>query len=619
MEGKKRLITFSLFLFIQVILPVVVIIIFQQTFLLSPKIIFGHLLMVFCLNSLIVGTGLLLFSRKFNSYQRVTKYFLAGLFGLLNVLLYYTYLFAFLGEHFNSRIFTLQIVLGYLKYLDGFINNLSLSPILVYAVLFIIPLIIFAGILLLKNSIQHGILSLKKFIQKHHFNNPPKLIKINIVGFFLLMGFLSGVVLIKRSEIPFFLFEIEEPVVTVFLKNDPFDGKKLSRSYEDIGVRNSYPKDVDFERKNVILIVVDALRSDHLGLFGYERETSPFLDSLHASGKLRKVDLSLSVAAESFEGINAILRSKIWAHLGNNNFSLQHLLKDQGYDLNFIVSGDHANFSGLKTSYGNNSDFNYYLDGSVTNKYSDPNDDRILLEGLENIPAYDKTPSYFHFHLMSVHNLGVRLNKFKVYQPAGRTAFDAENYINRYDNGVLQADDFIKKIFTSLSEKGYLENSIVVITGDHGEALGERGEFGHSRGVYTDQILTPILIYDPENVEYKNTNYATLVDIAPTIVDRLGLPVPESWEGVSLFSEEFNRQLTYHQQQSEKFAIIHTKEDKRYKLIYDSKTGKQELYELNSDLYETKNIIDSLDLEYVNTLRWYMKEFGLDPDDLYEY
>ncbi|HER40684.1 MAG TPA: DUF229 domain-containing protein, partial [Salinimicrobium catena] len=294
-------------------------------------------------------------------------------------------------------------------------------------------------------------------------------------------------------------------------------------------------------------------------------------------------------------------------------------LKDQGYDLNFIVSGDHANFSGLKSSYGKNSDFDYYLDGSVTQKYSDPNDDRIILEGLETLPQYKNTPAYLHFHLMSVHNLGVRLNKFKVYQPAGRTAFDAENYINRYDNGVLQADDFVKKIFTALSEKGYLQNSIVVITGDHGEALGERGEFGHSRGVQTDQLLTPILIYDPEDVKYSNMEYATLVDIAPTIVDRLGLPVPESWEGVSLFSEEFNRQLTYHQQQSERFAIIHSKEDKRYKLMYDSKTGKQELYELNSDLYETNNIIDSLDLEYVNTLRWYMQEFDLDPDDLYEY
>src|SRR5690606_10495123 len=134
------------------------------------------------------------------------------------------------------------------------------------------------------------------------------------------------------SKIPFLLFNIEEPFVTVFFKKDPFDGKTLSEINDDLGARNSYPKNLDFQRKNVILIIIDALRSDHLSLYGYERKTSPFLDSLHASGNLQKIDLSLSVAADSYAGINAILRSRIFNNLGPNNFSLQHLLKDQGYD-----------------------------------------------------------------------------------------------------------------------------------------------------------------------------------------------------------------------------------------------------------------------------------------------
>ncbi|WP_171971876.1 sulfatase-like hydrolase/transferase [Mangrovimonas sp. DI 80] len=467
------------------------------------------------------------------------------------------------------------------------------------------------------NFIYHGILYLKKFIQKHNFNNPPKAIRYNIVVFLLFIGFLSGIVLVTFPKIPFLLFNVEEPFVSVYLKNtDPFNKRISAVDNEDIGIRHAYPENLDFEKKNIIIIVVDALRSDHLSLFGYQRETSPFLDSLYASGNLRKIDLSFSVSGESFSGINAILRSKIWANMGYNNFSLQQLLKDQGYDLNFIISGDHTNFYGLKSFYGKNSDFNYYLDGAVSKKYSDPNDDRILFEGLENIGLYNNTPAYFHFHLMSVHNLGTRLNKFKRYTPAGTTTFDAENYINRYDNGVLQADNFLKNIFSILSKKGYLQNSIVVITGDHGEALGERGLFGHGRNIYTNQILSPILIYDTEKLEYKNTSYATLVDIAPTIVDRLGLPIPESWEGISLFSEETNRQLTFHQENND-YAIIHTQGNKRHKLIYNSKTGKQELYELNTDLYETKNIIDSLNLEYVNTLRWHMNEFHLNPEKLY--
>lgn len=617
MESKNKLVTISIFVFVQVILPIIAIIIFQQIYLLQPELIIAHLLVVFLMNAAITGLGLVFLTRIFLKYKPYTSYLIASLFGLLNVILYYTYLFAFSGQHFNSKIFTLEMVLGYLKYLDQLVANFSINPILVYIILLVIPILIFIGTLFLANSIYHLMVNLKKLIKTHHFNNPSNVIKYRIIGFLLLVGFFSGVIFATSPKIPYFLFYAKEPIATVFIKNDPFDGKFLKDNNKGIEVRNSYPKNIDFQKKNVIIIVIDALRSDHLGLFGYERETTPFLDSLYASGNLRKIDLSFAVAARSYTGINAILKSKIWANLGKNDFSLQHLFKDQGYELNFILSGDHTNFEGLKSSYGDDSDFNSYLDGSITKKYSDPNDDRIILEGIENVSNYNNNPSYFYFHLMSVHNLGLRLNKFKNYTPAGNTTFDVENYTNRYDNGVLQADNYLKDIFSSLSEKGYLQNSIVVITGDHGEALGEKGKFGHGRSIYTNQILTPILIYDSENVEYKNTSYASSIDIAPTIVDRLGLPIPQSWEGISLFSDTFDREFTYHQQGAQ-YAIIHTKEDMRYKLIYDSNTGKKELFELNSDLYETKNLIDSLDVKYINNLIWYMSEFNLDVSKIYK-
>lgn len=617
MESKNKLVTISIFVFVQVILPIIAIIIFQQIYLLQPELIIAHLLVVFLMNAAITGLGLVFLTRIFLKYKPYTSYLIASLFGLLNVILYFTYLFAFSGQHFNSKIFTLEMVLGYLKYLDQLVANFSINPILVYLVLLVIPILIFTGTLLLTNSIYHLLLGLKNLIQKHHFNNPSKIIKYKIIGFLVFVGFFLGVISVTSPKIPRFLFNTKEPIATVFIKNSPFDGKILKNNNEGIEIRNSYPKDIDFQKKNVIIIVIDALRSDHLSLFGYERQTTPFLDSLYASGNLRKVDLSFAVAAESYKGINAVLRSKIWANLGKNDFSLQHLLKDQGYELNFILSGDHTNFDGLKYAYGDDSDFNSYLDGSITKKYSDPNDDRIIWEGFEKISAYNNNPSYFHFHLMSVHNLGLRLNTFKNYTPAANTTFDVENYTNGYDNGVLQADNSVKHILSGLAEKGYLQNSIVVITGDHGESLGEKDKFGHGRSIYTNQILTPILIYDSENVEYKNTSYASSIDIAPTIVDRLGLPIPQSWEGISLYNDTFDREFTYHQQGSQ-YAIIHSMDDLRYKLIYNSGTGKKELFELNSDLYETKDLIDSLDVKYINNLIWHMSEFNLDVSKIYK-
>ena len=612
MKDKNKFIHFSQYIFIQIIIPTVVIILFQQFFLLKPIVIIGHLFVISCINLLVILFGFFIFSRKFTNYQKITKYFISSLYGILNVLLYYTYLFSSLGKFFNSQIFTFQIVFGYLKYLDELIDTFSVSHLLVYSGLFIIPMLIFIGNLFLTEFIFQGILHLKRFILRHNFNNPPKFIRFNIVFFLLLFGFVSGVVLIKHSSISNRLFRMEEPFVSVFFNNnDPFQGQTMSHNNEDIRMRYEYPKNIQFQKKNIIVIIVDALRSDHLSLFGYKRKTSPFIDNLYSSGNLKKVDLSFSVAGASFAGINGILRSKIWSNIGYNNFSIQQLLKDQGYDINFLVSGDHTHFYGLKSFYGNNSDFNYYIDGSITKKYIVA-DDRIIFEGFENIKEYNNNPTYFHFHLNSAHSAGVKLDKYKIFLPANANAFNIENYTNRYDNGIVQADDYIKDIFKILSLKGYLKNSIVVITADHGEALGERGEFGHGKNVYTDQILIPILIYDSDTVKYKNLNFATSVDIAPTIIDRLGLPIPKSWEGNSLYSEGI-REFTFHQM-GEHYAVIYTKKNMRLKYIFDNRTKKEELFDLNLDLYETKNIIDSVgESRYVDILRNQLIHFHLNP------
>ncbi|OYU67517.1 MAG: hypothetical protein CFE22_04435 [Cytophagaceae bacterium BCCC1] len=611
MENKHKPIKFSQLFFFQILASLIVIVAFQQTFHLTPIIILGHLFVVGCINILLLALGWIIHARRLFPYQKVSKYLISGLYGIFIILLYYTYLFAFLGQSLNSRIYTSQIILGYLKHLNGLFEALSVSPLLVYAGLLIIPMFILIAYFLMTPSIYQGFHVFKKFISKHNFNNPPKYIRVNVVVFLLLVGFVIGIASVKHASISSRLFRMEEPIVSFFFKNnDPFQGQTISDDKEDIKERHDYPKNLNFQKKNIVIIVIDALRSDHLGLYGYKRKTSPFLDSLYASGNLKKIDLSFSVAGASFAGINGILRSRIWASMGYNNFSLQQLLKDQGYAINFLVSGDHTHFYGLKSFYGNNSDFNYYIDGSTTEKYIVA-DDRIIFEGMENIQNYHQNPSYFHFHLNSAHGVGIKLDKYKIFQPAKANQINIENYTNRYDNGIVQADDYVKEIFKKLSSKGYLQNSMVVITADHGEALGERGGFGHARNVYTDQLLIPILIYDSDSFPYKNTNFATSLDIAPTIVDRLGLPIPESWEGKSLLRKT-NRAYTFHQMGKD-YAIINHMQKARYKYVYNSETHQEELFELNSDLFETKNLIGSMETQYVNSLRHQLTQFGLKP------
>ncbi len=611
MANQFRLLKFFLFVFLQVAASLAFIYFFQKAFILKPQVIAGHLLLVLTFHVLILVVGLLLLSKRIIGYRKVSKFVAPLLYSLFSITLYLTYSAAYFGKVYNSRIFTADIILGYLKYFHELISTFSINPLVAYTALLFVPVLITASYLLATNFIDEGLATLKVLIRKHNFNNPPKYIQLTMVVFLLIAGFVFGLLFSKQPTLLKNLIVVEEPFVSVFLHtDDPFQGQAVLDDNEDIEIRHTYPKDIDFDKKNIILIVVDALRSDHLSLFGYNRKTSPFLDSLYSTGDLKKIDLAYSVAGASFAGINGILRSKIWANMGYNNFSLQQLLKDQGYKINFLISGDHTHFYGLKSFYGSNSDFNHYIDGSETQRYI-VNDDRIIFEGLESIPNFHNNPSFFHFHLNSVHYAGLKQDQHKKFLPSYANIKDVENYLNRYDNGIIQADYYLKQVFTNLETKGYLQNSIVVITADHGEALGERGSFGHVKNVYTDQLLVPILFYDTDSTIYKNTRWATTVDIAPTIVDRLGLPIPESWEGHSLLSGN-TREYSYHQM-GDHYAIIHNNTHQLYKYVYNHKTNEEELYELNSDLYETNNIISSTDVEYVASLRNRLSQFRINP------
>jgi arylsulfatase A-like enzyme len=218
----------------------------------------------------------------------------------------------------------------------------------------------------------------------------------------------------------------------------------------------------------------------------------------------------------------------------------------------------------------------------------------VLLEGLDRIGAYQR-PSFFYFHLMSVHILGNKEDRYRVYKPAVaklnmqnmfRREYDRASVINSYDNGVLQADDTIRRLFDVLDRKGYLDNSVVLILADHGEALAERadGMYGHVNWLYQELITIPMLIYDESPVEYRGLAYANQLDVAPTIVDRLGLPIPESWEGVSLLQEAKPRQ-TIHQTKLTNpcFAVVDYTQAQIWKYMQCTASGNEELYDLTSD------------------------------------
>ncbi|WP_428030814.1 sulfatase-like hydrolase/transferase [Ancylobacter sp.] len=312
--------------------------------------------------------------------------------------------------------------------------------------------------------------------------------------------------------------------------------------------------------RNIIIIIADSLRADHLPLYGYPRLTTPFLARLEAQGHLHKVRSATSTCSDSICGILATLGSQLPAHAAPNyNFLLTDALRDRGYRTHFLLSGPHQRYLPLPSLYGPPGAYDTFIDGDRSGRGAD---DRLVIDALAALPRSQGEPNFFFIFLMSSHVAGASVGGDGPFQPA-LDQFTAERLvenenrhvlspevqlqnINRYDNGLVQADAFIEKTFSLLQEKGYLKKATVFILGDHSDALGERGLYLHNSYLYREFTNIPLLIYDTDEAAYHGLDFADQTDIAPTALERAGLPTPRNWRGQSLVSHP-GRQVSFTQ------------------------------------------------------------------------
>jgi glucan phosphoethanolaminetransferase (alkaline phosphatase superfamily) len=411
-----------------------------------------------------------------------------------------------------------------------------------------------------------------------------------------------------------------EPITSFLVSSFPDPPARSANSL----VRTSTPvvptsPSTGVQRRNVILIIIDCARADHLQLYGYSRPTSPFLKRLSEGGSLHKVDTALSTCSESLCGIRSIMEAVPYDDFRQDNVRLPDVLHAAGYSTYFLLSGVH-NWYGLLGAYGGNHDL--LFDGTSSSNHF-VGDDRLLFEGLERVPDYAGKPSFFYFHLMSAHGAGVVHPAFHRYTPADLDWFkfvfgvpDPIPFGNSYDNGLLQADALIGELFDRLRAKGYLDGSIVLILGDHGQALGERPpdhHVGHNRALYQEYVHIPLLIYDEDVSSYRR-GFATQIDVAPTIVHRLGLPVPPSWEGQSLLTSEPAVRYTFHQTTNPTPVrmVVRRSHESIYK--YMRSATSEELYEVIGDPAERNNLVHQPAEALLNDLRSRLEARGRTSD-----
>ncbi len=392
-------------------------------------------------------------------------------------------------------------------------------------------------------------------------------------------------------------------LVASFFRPEGFAFEPTARRHavaeRDAALRAAYPRHVPgARRKHVVLIMVDSLRADRMQVYGYQRSTTPFLAQLVQSGRMKRVDAAFSSCSESFCGIVSTLASREFRNISARTFQLQDVLSDQGYRTWFVLSGNHRAWNGLPSFYRVSDD--RLFDGSQTRRFT-MDDDRLVLEGLERVPdAASGQPAFFYLHLMSPHFLGVQFPESHVFTSRddvvspGLEPYKIRDRLNnpdRYDDKVLQTDGIIRQIFEMLRAKHYLDDAVVVVTGDHAEGLGER-HWSHGWHLYDEDIRIPMLVYDESTTVYPDLTFAAQVDVAPTILERLGLPIPASWDGQSLLSPTPKR-FTYHQTYfvPNRFAVIYRDEHALFKFIATPQYGTEELYDLTKDRGEVRNLV----------------------------
>ena len=554
----------------------------------SRMMLWPHLAVVTSLLILLFGTCLAFAQLRLPAMVR--RGLIVAVLAGAHFLLLVCYALFFIGWETWNEAISISLVATYLPQLPDLLHALPISTPLA-ASLVAIPLVVIViqYALASRRILQALELAAVSLVGRYRSWTPAWRASVLASAFLIVPAMLMQAAWSGRNRAA----ALHEPFFQAFVEPgrqvgaETLDAGNTARSLTEREIAASYLVPGNFRKKNLVVIAVDALRADQMSVYGFSRITTPFLGELHRQGRLTRIDQTFAACTESFCGLLAILTSKYWHQAASNNFGLHDVLKRLGYHVTFLVSGDHTHFYGLRSAYGPSIDD--YRDGSMVAGYM--NDDNNVLDWLAQLRPAAGVPQFMYMHLVSVHPLGTRHPPYRRWEPSevGIRNLRFEDlvppYINNYHNGVLQADALIKRVFGLLRDKGLLDDAIVVITADHGELLGEYGRVGHSGLAPVGPVVrVPLLIYDSDGIRYPARPMASVVDIAPTLLHRIGAPIPPNWAGEALDSIP-KREFVYLQGGGARSAITQIGEE-LWKYVLEDAGGSERLFNLTRDPQE---------------------------------
>jgi len=322
-------------------------------------------------------------------------------------------------------------------------------------------------------------------------------------------------------------------------------------------------------KPNILFVLIDTLRADRVGADNPAHSRTPFLDSLAAHGYVfrnayaQSSWTSASVASlftSRYQSQHHVM--SFWATLADDEVTLAELLATNGYATaafiaNFLLRGDLGYAQGFQR-YQTFSRPGVDPRGNPTAvKGSAEQVNQAALAWLDEIAQSDqrKQSAFLYLHYMEPHAPYDPPERFLDAVLNGRPRPDLEavnkraripnlgtfsdalvaDIVDLYDAEVLAVDDQLRTLFATLRMRGFLRNTIVVVTSDHGEEFREHGTMGHHQALYEESIRVPLIVLVPGHDNRVDIDaIVSLTDLAPTLLELAGIPRPTSFHGSSL-------------------------------------------------------------------------------------
>jgi arylsulfatase A-like enzyme/Tfp pilus assembly protein PilF len=298
------------------------------------------------------------------------------------------------------------------------------------------------------------------------------------------------------------------------------------------------PSAASNSKPNVVVITIDTLRADHLGVYGDKDVLTPAIDQLARSGArfahaYTPIPITLPAHTTIFTGSYPMatgMHDFSGNKLSPNIPTLATVLSKNGYQTAAFIGA-----AVLDSRFGLNQGFETYFDHFDFNRLDETNLDQAERRGdlvmnealgwLKRRPAHSGQPFFLWVHLYDPH--------FPYTPP--------EPYATRYrthpyDGEIAFADAQVGRLLAYLKERHLDTDSVIVLAADHGEGLGEHGEKTHGFFVYNSTLHVPLLVKIPGGTPRVIEDGVSLVDILPTILQELKISVPASVQGRSLLS-----------------------------------------------------------------------------------